>query len=304
MIKIPPYLKNGDTVGFVCPSGFMSFEKVIESINVFQEWGYKVKIGTTIGGNSKNYFSGTDEKRFFDLQKMLDDDSVKAIFFARGGYGLSRIIDKLDFTKFQEVPKWVIGFSDITILHSHILSKYKIATLHAPMAAAFSNGQHENEFVLSLRKALRGDEINYKTAAHDFNKKGEVVGELVGGNLALLTHLLGTPSDFDTKGKILFLEDVGEYLYNIDRMLLQLKRSNKLKDLAALIIGGFTDCKDTERPFGKTVYEIINDVVKEYDYPVCFDFSVSHTTKNYALKIGVKYKLKVEESVSFVEIRS
>lgn len=303
MIKIPPYLKTGDTVGFVCPSGFMSSEKVATSIKVFQEWGYNVKIGNTVGGNSNNYFSGTDEERFSDLQKMLDDDSVNAIFCARGGYGLSRIIDKLDFTKFIQTPKWIIGFSDITILHAHIYSNYKIATLHAPMASAFADGQNKNEFVQSLRKALCGEELNYKTIANEYNNNGEAVGELVGGNLALLTHLVGTPSEFDTKGKILFLEDVGEYLYNIDRMLMQLKRSNKLKDLAGLIIGGFTDCKDTERPFGKSVYEIIKDVVKEYNYPVCFDFPVSHDTKNYALKIGVKYKLKIEKSVTIEEIR-
>ena len=172
----------------------------------------------------------------------------------------------------EELPKWIIGFSDITVLHCHLYSNYYIASLHAPMAAAFDDGESANEYVESLKKALEGRKIKYQTAPFEFNKKGEGIGELVGGNLALLAHIAGSDSDIKTKGRILFLEDTGEYLYNIDRMLYQLKRSGKLSKLAGLIIGGFTDGKDTERPYGKNVYEIIHDVVKEYDYPVCYDF--------------------------------
>jgi len=293
MIRIPPYLQQDDTIGIVCPAGYMSLEKAQTCINTLQDWGYKIKIGKTLSGDSQNYFSGTDEERLNDFQQMLDDNEVKAILCARGGYGIGRIIEQINFKKFKQNPKWIIGFSDVTILHSHIHSNYKIATLHAPMASAFNDGGYENEFVQSLKNTLKGKKIKYECALHEFNKKGEAIGDLVGGNLSLLAHLVGSSSDIKTKGKILFLEDVGEYLYNIDRMFYQLKRSGKLDKLAGLIIGGFTDMKDTERPFGKTVYEIIHDIVKEYEYPVCFNFSVSHGKENYALKVGSGYKLKV-----------
>jgi muramoyltetrapeptide carboxypeptidase len=255
-----------------------------------------VKVGTTVGSHSTNYFSGTDEERLINFQQILDDDDVHAVLCARGGYGLSRIIDHISFKKFKKHPKWVIGFSDITVLHAHIYSNYGIATLHAPMAGAFNDGGYLNEFVQSLKNVLEGKSIKYECAPHEFNRKGEAIGELVGGNLALLASMIGTPSDIKTKGRILFLEDVGEYLYNIDRMMHQLKRSGKLDKLAALIVGGFSDTKDTERPFGQNVYELIRDIVKEYDYPVCFGFPVGHEKENYALKVGVGYKLKVGKS--------
>jgi muramoyltetrapeptide carboxypeptidase len=296
MIKIPPYLQKGDTIGLVCPAGYMPVEKVSECIRVLNEnWGFTTKVGKTIG-KQFNYFSGTDEERLADFQNMLDDDEVKAVLCARGGYGLTRIIDRIDFSTFKKQPKWIIGFSDITILHSHIYRNYYISTLHAPMANAFNEEGYKNEFVQSLKNALEGKKIKYQTPPHEFNKKGEGIGELTGGNLSLLAHVLGTDSDTKTKGRILFLEDVGEYLYNIDRLMHQLKRSGKLDKLAGLIIGGFTDSKDTELPFGQTAYEIIRDVTKEYDYPVCFGFPVSHEKENYALKIGTGYKLKVTKS--------
>lgn len=293
MIKIPSYLQAGDTIGIVCPAGYMAKEKAQTCIDVLQEWGYKVKIGNTLGSGSDNYFSGTDAERLQDLQGMLDDDTVKAILCGRGGYGVGRIIDQIDFKSFKKHPKWIIGFSDITVLHAHIYSNYKIATLHAPMAAAFNDDGYKEEYVQSLKLALQGKKAKYSCVPHVFNKKGEAVGELVGGNLALLVNITGTPSQLKTKGRILFIEDVGEYLYSIDRMFWQLKRSGQLDKLAGLIIGGFTDMKDTDRPFGKTVEEIIHEIVKEYDYPVCFNFPVSHGKENYALKVGVGYKLKV-----------
>ncbi len=296
MIKIPPYLQKGDTIGIVCPAGFMLAEKVQTCIDTLQQWGYQVKLGKTVGGDSKTYFSGTDEERLNDFQQMLDDDEVKAVLCGRGGYGMGRIIDKIDFKKFKKQPKWIIGYSDITVLHSHLYSNYYISSLHSPMAGAFNDEGYKNEFVLSLKNALEGKKIKYSCPAHEFNKKGEAVGELVGGNLALLSHLVGTDSDLKTRGRILFIEDVGEQLYNIDRMMHQLKRSGKLAKLAGLIVGGFTDTQNTERPFGKTPYEIINELISEYNYPVCFDFPVSHTDRNYALKVGVGYKLKVTKS--------
>ncbi len=296
MIQLPPYLQKGDTIGLVCPAGFMPFEKVKTCVQVLQEWGYNVKVGNTVGGGSMTYFSGTDEERLRDFQQMLDDQEVNAILCARGGYGTGRIIDRIDFKKFTKQPKWIIGYSDITVLHSHLFSNYYIASLHAPMAGAFNEEGFKNEYVLSLKNALEGKKIKYQVPAHEQNRRGEAVGELVGGNLALLAHLVGTDSDLKTKGKILFLEDVGEQLYNLDRMLIQLTRSGKLSKLAGLIFGGFTETKDTDRPFGKTIYEILGELVAEYDYPVCYDFPVSHTDRNYALKIGVGYKLKVTKT--------
>lgn len=296
MIQLPPYLQKGDTIGLVCPAGYMAFEKVKTCVQVLQEWGYNVKVGNTVGGGSMTYFSGTDEERLRDFQQMLDDKEVKAILCARGGYGTGRIIDQIDFKKFAKQPKWIIGYSDITVIHSHLFSKYYISSLHAPMAGAFNEEGFKNEYVGSLKNALEGKKIRYQVAPHELNRRGEAVGELVGGNLALLAHLVGTDSDIRTKGKILFIEDVGEQLYNLDRMLFQLKRSGKLAKLAGLIFGGFTEIKDTERPFGKSIYEILTGLVAEYDYPVCYDFPVSHTDRNYALKIGVGYKLKVTKS--------
>jgi muramoyltetrapeptide carboxypeptidase len=300
MTTIPPYLKPGDTIGILAPAGYMPFQKMQTCIQTLQSWGYNVAKGATTQSRSENYFSGTDEERLNDLQAMLDDRSIKAILCARGGYGLTRIVDKLNFKKFKKHPKWIIGFSDVTVLHAHIYSNYKIATLHAPMAAAFNDDEFNNDYIHSFKNALDGKPAEYSCEAHEFNNTGNAKGELVGGNLSLLAHLSGTVSEINTKNRILFLEDVGEYLYNIDRMLLQLKRGKKLDKLAGLVIGGFTDCKDTERPFGRSAYEIIYDQVKSYDFPICFDFPVSHARENYALKIGVEYELKVTNEVTLL----
>ena len=293
-VTIPPYLQKGDTIGIVAPAGFMPIEKMQTCIETLDSWGYNVHMGATTHSNSENYFSGTDEERLNDLQQMLDDRNVKAILCARGGYGTSRIIDNISFKKFRKHPKWIIGFSDITVLHAHIFSKYKIASLHAPMAAAFNDGEFDNPYIRSLNDALSGIPTHYECAPHAYNRTGEAKGELVGGNLSLLAHLIGTNSDMKTKDRILFLEDVGEYLYNVDRLLLQMKRSGKFEKLAGLIIGGFTESKDTERPFGKSVYDIIFEQVGGYDFPICFGFPVSHDKENYALKIGVEFQLQVQ----------
>jgi len=301
MIKIPPYIKKGDTIGITCPAGYMAKEKAQACIKTLQQWGFEVMVGKTLGSNSNNYFSGTDEERLNELQAMLDNESIHAVLFGRGGYGVGRLIDKLDFSQFRRKPKWLIGYSDITVLHSHIHSNYKIATLHSPMAAAFNDG--ENEFITSLHKAITGKKMKYKYDVHALNKQGTAVGELVGGNLSLLAHLVGTASDIDTKNKILFIEDIGELIYSTDRLLYQLLRSGKLAEVAGLIIGKFIDVKDTERPFGKNIDEVISDIVKQFDYPVCFNFPVSHTKENYALKVGVKHELKITgRSVSLSEL--
>jgi muramoyltetrapeptide carboxypeptidase len=294
MLTLPPYLRPGDTIAVVCPAGYMPLEKAQSCIDALQGWGYGVRTGSTLGGPSLNYFSGTDEERLDDFQQMLNDPDIQAILCGRGGYGLSRIIDRIDFSAFRKSPKWIIGYSDITVLHAHIHANYNIATLHAPMAAAFNEDGQPGEFLQSLRHSLEGQKMFFECPAHPFNRLGETSGELIGGNLSLLAHLVGSSSDIKTKGKILFLEDIGEYLYNVDRMLYQLKRNGKLENLAGLIIGGFTDLKDTQRPFGDSFEEILRDIVKEYAYPVCFGFPVGHGKENYALKVGVRHRLKID----------
>lgn len=293
-MTIPPYLRPGDTIAITCPAGYMPREKAQTCIDTLQTWGYKVHIGQTLDSSSENYFSGTDDERLAELQQLLDDPGIKAILCGRGGYGLSRIIDRIDLVKFERSPKWIIGFSDITLLHTHILANCKIATLHAPMAGAFNDGGVPTDYIQSLRRALAGEQAFYTCAAHPLNRPGTATARLVGGNLSLLAHAIGTPSDFKTKGRILFLEDVGEYLYNIDRMLRQLQRSGRLDQLAGLIIGGFTELKDTQRPFGATAEAIIREIVEKYNYPVCFGFPVGHQKENYALRIGEKYTLKIK----------
>jgi muramoyltetrapeptide carboxypeptidase len=296
LITIPPYLKPGDSIGMLCPSGYMPYEKALAAIETFIEWGFNIKPGKTLS-HQFNYFSGTDEERLNDLQQMMDDENIKAIFCARGGYGLGRIIDKISFKKFKKNPKWIIGFSDITVIQAHLFSKYEIASLHAPMATAFNDGENKNQYIQSLHDVLIGRKANYISSGDDFNKKGKASGVLVGGNLSLLAHLSGTASALKTKNKILFIEDVGEYIYNIDRMMYQLKKSGKLDNLKALIVGKFTNMKDTTIPFGQSVNEVIRDVVKEYDYPVCFNFPVSHDRENYALKIGIECELSVSSTM-------
>jgi muramoyltetrapeptide carboxypeptidase len=299
LIQLPPFLRPGDTIGIVCPAGYMPPERAQTCIDTLQQWGYRVKIGATLGSASQNYFSGTDEERLADLQQMLDNPEIKAVLCGRGGYGLTRIIDAIDFACFRENPKWIIGYSDITVLHAHIEANFGIAALHAPMAAAFNEGGAEGPYVHSLRLALDGKDLSYACDPHPFNRRGEITAPLTGGNLALLAHLAGTSSAAPTAGKILFIEDVGEYLYNIDRMFRQLKRSGRLDRLAGLIAGSFTEGKDTTRPFGATAEEIIRDAIAEYDYPVCFGFPIGHDGRNVALRTGVHHRLSItDESVS------
>lgn len=299
MTRFPGNLNKGDTIGLVCPSGYLPYEKAHGCIRTLKEWGYGVRIGKTVG-KQMNYFSGTDEERMLDLQNMMDDDNVHAILCARGGYGLGRIIDFLNFKRFLKSPKWIIGFSDITILHCHLYSNYKIASLHAPMAVAFNDGEN-NEYINSLKDTLAGQSQNYTCKAHPFNQNGIARGILIGGNLTLINHVIDTISDINTKNKILFLEDIGEYIYNIDRMFYQLKRAGRLENLSGLIIGGFTDIKDTTIPFGQTAEEVIKAIVKEYKYPVCFGFPISHSKENYTLKIGSQYEMSVTNTITILK---
>ena len=292
--KIPPYLKKGDTIAITSPAGFISITDCADAINMMELWGYKIKIGTSIG--KKDFtFGGTDEERLSDFQQLLDDKTVKAIMCARGGYGIVRIIDKINFSNFLKNPKWIIGFSDATVLHSHINKNCGVASIHSKMCNSFVSPLIAEPIQLetldSIRKCLTGDKMNYTIPVNLNNKKGKAKGILVGGNLKTIESLSASASDINTKNKILFVEDTGEYLYSIDRMFYNLQRSGKLTNLAALIVGGFKIKKDDEgAEFGKTLEQIVLEKVAAYNYPVCFDFPVGHQKNNFALKCGVMHE--------------
>jgi muramoyltetrapeptide carboxypeptidase len=304
--KIPTYLKKGDTIGITSAAGYITLTDCTDAINMIQSWGFAIKMGSTVGKKSFT-FGGTDEERLADLQQMLDDESLKAIMIARGGYGLVRIIDKLNFTKFIKKPKWIIGFSDVTVLHSHINKNYSIATLHSKMCNSFVAPAIAEPIQLetldSIRKCLLGEKMVYNIPINTNNKLGKAKGILVGGNLKTLESLSASASDIVTKNKILFVEDTSEKLYSIDRMFWNLKRSGKLANLTALIVGGFKiKIDDVGDEFGKTIEEIVLEKIKEYNYPVCFDFPVGHQKNNFALKCGIQHILTIENNtVSFKE---
>lgn len=305
-LKIPPYLVPGDTIGITCPAGYITQEEIEPSILQMKSWGFNVVIGKTVGARDFT-FGGTDQERLADLQQMLDDEKIKAIFCARGGYGAIRIVDQLDFGVFRSSPKWLIGFSDISILHSHINSIYRVATIHSKMCNSFPSDWNKAEpiqieTINSIQQALKGEKMKYIASYHPDNKMGKGYGELIGGNLRCIENLAGSKSEIETDGKILFVEDTGEYLYSIDRMFYNLKRSGKLDKLKGLIIGGFKIKEDSEGDqFGKNLMEIVLDKVKEFDYPVCFDFPVGHQRANFALKCGVKHQFEVWESGTKLE---
>lgn len=302
MIQHPPYLKKGSVIGITCPAGYVSNERVSYALDVLQFWGFRVKIGNTVG-NEFNYFSGTDNERLQDLQMMMDDPGIDAILMGRGGYGLSRIIDQLDLTAFTRKPKWICGFSDITVLHNHINAQLGIPTLHSPMCGAFKPESTNAEHIKNLFAALTGESLFYHADPSPYNRHGVAEGILTGGNLAILAHLTGSASETDTDEKILFIEDIGEHLYHIDRLMLNLKRAGKLDNLKGLLVGSFTEIEDTERPFGQTVEEIILDKVREYNYPVCFNFPCGHQEVNFTLTLGMQHKLIVGEQGGQLELR-
>lgn len=296
---IPPYLKQGDTVGITSPAGYTTLKDIQPAVDQIQSWGFKIKIGDTIGKRDFT-FGGTDDERSADFQQMINDSSVKAILCARGGYGFVRIIDRIDFSKLKQHPKWLIGFSDITVLHSHLNRQVGIASIHSKMCNSFPEDWSKAEpiqieTIYSIRDALKGIKMKYTSTPNEKNRNGIAEGLLVGGNLKTIESLTGSKSDIKTAGKILFVEDTGEYMYSIDRMFWNLKRSGKLDHLAGLIVGGFKvkaddDPNDT---FGKTIQEIVLEKIKDCSYPVCFDFPVGHQKNNFALKCGVKHKLSV-----------
>ena len=266
-----------------------------DAIKLLQSWGLEVILGETVTA-SYHQFAGDDDLRARDMQRFLDDDSIRSIIAARGGYGTIRMIDKLDFTCFSNNPKWVVGFSDITVLHTHIHANYGIQTIHGQMPVNIKDGSATS--LETLRMALFGEDVAYEFKSNSINRIGEATGELIGGNLSLLVAVSGSVSDMDYDGKILFIEDVGEYLYSIDRMMYNLKRAGKLTNLAGLIAGGFTEIKDNDTPFGQTAEEIIMAIVSEFDYPVCFDFPAGHISDNRALIFGRTLNLSVTQHLT------
>jgi muramoyltetrapeptide carboxypeptidase len=305
--RIPSYLKAGDTIGITCPAGFMTQADIQPAVETLKSWGFSLRIGKTVGKRDF-IFGGTDSERASDMQQMLDDPSIQAIMCARGGYGCVRIIDQLDFRKFVEKPKWIVGFSDITVIHAQLNHNFHIASIHSKMCNSFPDhpeqaekGQWES--ILSIQSALTGRSIEYPVITDPGNRPGNGQGILAGGNLKTLESLACTASDLLTDGMILFLEDVGEYLYSIDRMFYNLKRTGKLGKLNGLLIGAFrVKPDDPGDEFGKSIYNIVLEQVAAYSYPVCFNFPVGHTKTNYALKCGVRHELNVsKDSVIFRE---
>ncbi|MDB5125631.1 MAG: LD-carboxypeptidase [Mucilaginibacter sp.] len=290
---IPPYLKKGDKIAITCPAKKLP-NPMTDAITLLQSWGLEVVLGETVEA-SYHQFAGDDELRAKDMQHFIDDDSIKAIIAARGGYGTIRMIDRVDFSRFAQHPKWLVGFSDITLLHTHLFTIYGAQSIHGQMPVNIPDASAAS--LETLRKALFGEDLSYQFSSNTLNRSGEGNGILVGGNLSLLMAASGSVSDLDYSGKILFIEDVGEYLYAIDRMVRTLKRAGKLQGLAGLIVGGFTDVKDNDIPFGQTVPEIIMEAVKEYKYPVCFDFPAGHIPDNCSLVLGAPVNLSVKDKV-------
>ena len=307
-LLVPPFLRPGDTIGITCPAGDITAKEIQPSVDLIQSWGFRIKIGDTVG--KKDFiFGGTDEERAADFQQMLRDPELSAILCARGGYGAVHIVDSLDFSPLKTKPKWIIGFSDITVLLCHLHTNLNLASIHSKMCNSFPDDWSKAEpdqalSILSIRQALSGGKMEYTVPANSQNRSGYAQGPLVGGNLKTIETLAGTRSDIDTAGKILFVEDTGEYLYSIDRMFWHLQRTGKLDRLAGLVVGGFkVKPDDAGEEFGHSVYDIVTQRIKPYSFPVCFDFPVGHQKNNFALRVGMTHTLEVKpDSVQFYSV--
>ncbi len=295
---IPPYLQKGDVIGITSPAGYITKEAIQPAIDKLIEWGYQVIIGRTIGKRDFT-FGGTDDDRRQDMEELLANKNIGAILCARGGYGSVRIIDQLDFSRIAADPKWIVGFSDITVIHNHLNRNYGVASIHSKMCNSFPDdwaqaSAIQKETIESIRRCLEGEAMQYSFSPNNNNKKGVATGTLIGGNLKTIESLAGSKSDLVTKNKILFVEDTGEYLYSIDRMFWNLERTGKLQHLRGLVVGGFRVKKDDPgEEFGKTLEEIVLEKVAGYRYPVAFDFPVGHQVNNFALKCGMSHQLRV-----------
>jgi muramoyltetrapeptide carboxypeptidase len=292
---IPPYLKQGDDVIIIATARKISVDELNPVLQIFESKGLNVLLGPHLF-DIEHQFAGTDQARQLDLQWAINHPTAKAIVIARGGYGSVRLLSDLDFSLLKKYPKWLVGYSDVTVLHNAFHNCH-IATLHATMPLNFTKNEEATQ---GLFDALFGNLIQTNTnSITTYNKVGVTTAEIVGGNLSLLYSLSGTPFDIQTDGKILFIEDLDEYLYHVDRMMMQLKLSGKLKNLAGLIVGGMSDMKDNPIPFGKTAEEIIHDAIKDYDYPVCFQFPAGHIEKNLPVYFGKTATLTIQpESVT------
>jgi len=284
----PPYLKPGDIILIIATARKVSREEIEPAKGILEGWGLKVEFGANLF-SEENQYAGSDSKRRTDLQWALDHPKAAAILIARGGYGTLRIIDGLSFKAFDQHPKWVVGFSDVTILHSQ-LHRLNYCSLHGTMAFSFMK---HREATLSIKKLLFNEKYEYSILPHVLNRAGKAEAELIGGNLSVLYALSGSSTDMNFRNKILFLEDLDEYLYHIDRMMMQLKRSGKLERLAGLVVGSMSEMKDNAIPFGKIAEEIISDAVKEYEYPVCFNFPAGHQDENLAFYHGKRARLVI-----------
>ncbi|OWP74464.1 LD-carboxypeptidase [Flavobacterium oreochromis] len=294
---IPPYLKKGDTVAIVATARKNVDDNLKPAIELLKSWGLEVKIGNTIGLDL-NQLAGTDEERAKDFQEQLDNPNVKMIWCVRGGYGTVRMVDLLDFTQFKKNPKWIVGFSDVTVLHSH-LNTMGYQSIHGIMPVTVAKATKEAKE--STRVALFGDEqLEYEILPHPMNRLGKAKGELVGGNLSILYSLFGSPSAIDCTDKILFIEDLDEYLYHIDRMMMNLKRNGCLESIKGILVGGMTKMKDNEIPWGKDALQIVDDVTKKYDIPIIFEFPAGHIRDNRALTLGAQITLDVNSECSKV----
>jgi muramoyltetrapeptide carboxypeptidase len=294
---IPPYLKPGDGVAVIASSRMVAAPELELALATLQKWGLRPVEGKHLYSTYKRW-AGTDEQRAADLQWALDDNSIKAVFFARGGNGIIRILDRIDFSGLSANPKWLIGYSDVTFLHAHLHKVCKMASLHATMLTVYYKSQ---EAVESIRKCLFGEKIRYTCEGHELNRPGHAIGVLTGGNISLLHTLSGTKEEIETEGKILLIEDLDENLHHLDRMLIHLKRAGKLQRLAGLLVGGLNDMKDDPVPFGMSPEEIVLDAVKEYDYPVAFGFPAGHIDRNLALYLGCEAKLRADGKSSSLE---
>lgn len=294
----PPYLKQGDKIGIVAPSGVIE-SKVIEEATIFiTKAGFIPVFGDNIL-NRKNLFAGSDEERSDDFNKMIFDNSIKAIWCARGGYGAMRIINNIDFEHLTKHPKWIIGFSDITVFHSALNNKYNLNSIHGEMPNSFPKNIGAYEIIDILQNNINPITTPYNS----LNKTGKAIGKLIGGNLTIIHNLIGTDFDFNPDGKILFIEEIGEYDYHIDRMIQSMKLSKKLDNLAGLIVGQFSNTKDGAIPFGKTAYEIIHDALSEFKFPILFNFPSGHSNPNLPLIIGAEIEITIDKKQSILKYK-
>lgn len=299
-MKQPPFLKPGDTIGIIAPSRKIGPDKIEPCIQLFESWGLKVLLGKNVYAED-NQFAGTDNQRRQDFQDMLDKESVKAIICARGGYGTVRMLGNLNLNAFKKNPKWIIGYSDITAIHSFFFTKLACPTIHGIMPVNYDAAEGETISWQKLRSLIFGDLPEYYIDPHPFNNEGQTQGKVVGGNLSVLYSLSGTAYDIDTRGCILFMEDLDEYLYHIDRMMMNLKLSGKLDHLKGMIIGGMSDMKDNTIPFGKDALEIISDYTRKCNFPVIYNFPAGHITPNFPLIFGREASILADKNKAEVK---